>query len=151
MLNWIEKVLEQWKKSWGILILFLVGGSIVGLFIASFCFDKQITLSTMNEWVSLVVGMVALILGIISLFLSFYNVEQSNKVQQDTKQIMTEIRDDIKDNLEDTKNEILLHLELLPNKTAKEIKYEINNPPFQIGDEGGESHGRQNLREHYFL
>lgn len=39
--------------------------------------------------------MVALILGVISLFLSFYNVEQSNEIQKETVKIMTDVKEDM--------------------------------------------------------
>ena len=91
----LKKIIGFWKSIWGKLIAFIICGSIVALFIASFCLDKSLTLSVMNEWVSLVVGMAALILGIISLFLSFYNVEQSNEVQKDTIKIMNDVKNDI--------------------------------------------------------
>lgn len=91
----LKKIIEFWKNIWGKLIAFIICGSIVALFIASFCLDKKLTLSIMNEWVSLVVGMAALVLGIISLFLSFYNVEQSNDVQRETVEIMNNVKEDI--------------------------------------------------------
>lgn len=91
----LKMIISFWKSIWGKLIAFIICGSIVALFIASFCLDKSLTLSIMNEWVSLVVGMAALILGIISLFLSFYNVEQSNEVQKDTIKIMNDVKNDI--------------------------------------------------------
>lgn len=91
----LKKIIKFWKEIWGKLIAFIICGSIVALFIASFCLDKKLTLSIMNEWVSLVVGMAALVLGIISLFLSFYNVEQSNDVQRETIEIMNNVKTDI--------------------------------------------------------
>lgn len=91
----LEKIILFWKSIWGKLIPFIICESIVALFIASFCLDKEVTLSIMNEWVSLVVGMAALILGIISLFLSFYNVEQSNAIQRETIEIMQNVKEDI--------------------------------------------------------
>lgn len=91
----LKKMIKFWKDIWGKLIAFIICGSIVALFIASFCLDKKLTLSIMNEWVSLVVGMAALVLGIISLFLSFYNVEQSNDVQRQTVEIMNNVKEDI--------------------------------------------------------
>lgn len=95
----LERMIKFWKEIWGKLIAFIICGSIVALFIASFCLDKELTLSIMNEWVSLVVGMAALVLGIISLFLSFYNVEQSNDVQRETVEIMNNVKEDIVDRI----------------------------------------------------
>lgn len=98
-MKYLDNVIKFWKAIWGKLIAFIICGSIVALFIASFCLKEELTLSVMNEWVSLVVGMAALILGIISLFLSFYNVEQSNKTQQETIEIMNKVKGDIENKL----------------------------------------------------
>ena len=49
----------------------------------------------MNEWVSLVLGLVALFIGIISLFLSFYNVDQAYKSQQDNLREMEKVQQSI--------------------------------------------------------
>ncbi|MCI7674155.1 MAG: hypothetical protein SOZ15_00635, partial [[Ruminococcus] torques] len=76
----LKNAVDFWKSFWWKLLAFVLSGSIAALFIASFCLKEELSLSVMNEWVSLVVGMAALILGIISLILSFYNVEQSNEV-----------------------------------------------------------------------
>lgn len=94
-MKYLDNVIKFWKAIWGKLIAFIICGSIVALFIASFCLKEELTLSVMNEWVSLVVGMAALILGIISLFLSFYNVEQSNNVQRETIEIMHNVKDEL--------------------------------------------------------
>ncbi|MDY5882073.1 hypothetical protein ACQRCQ_03085 [Lachnospiraceae bacterium SGI.085] len=103
----LEELITFWKDIWGKFALFSIAGSIIALFIVSFVFDKNITLEVMNEWVSLVAGMSALVLSIISLFLSFYNVEQSNEVQKETLKIMNEVKEGLGsriDNLQDEMN-----------------------------------------------
>lgn len=99
----LKDIVSFWQSIWGKLLVFIFCGSIVALFIASFCLDKRLTLSVMNEWISLVVGMAALILGIISLFLSFYNVEQSNEIQKDTLKIMAEVKAEITNEIKEMK------------------------------------------------
>lgn len=111
----LKKTVDFWRAIWGKLIAFIIGGSIVALFIASFCMEKTLTLSVMNEWVSLVVGMAALLLGIISLFLSFFNVDQSNEVQRETVKIMNEVKEDI------TKK--LCEIQINMNNNFSDIKY----------------------------
>lgn len=127
MKDYVENILRFWKSIWGKLITFILCGSIIALFIASFCLDKELTLSVMNEWVSLIVGMAALILGIISLFLSFYNVEQSNDMQKDTIKIMTDVKEDITKKL----NEIQINME----HNFSDIKMNSN---FQGNGDSGE-------------
>lgn len=95
----LRNAINFWKNFWWKLLAFVLSGSIVALFIASFCKKEELSLSVMNEWVSLIVGMAALILGIISLILSFYNVEQSNEVQKETIEIMNEVKNDIEEKL----------------------------------------------------
>ena len=116
--NKLRKIIKYWKSIWGKLIAFIICGSIVALFIASFYSDKTLTLSVMNEWVSLVVGMAALILGIISLFLSFYNVEQSNEVQQNTIQIMNDVKEEFSKKIND--------MQMSMNDNFSEIKRNSN-------------------------
>lgn len=95
----LKKAVKFWKGFWWKLVAFATVGSIVALFIASFCLEEELTLSVMNEWVSLILGMAAFILGIISLILSFYNVDQSYEVQKDTIDIMHKVQDDIESKL----------------------------------------------------
>ena len=81
---------------WGSFVIYVLATSIIGLFIASFVLKEEITLAKMNEWVSLVLGLVALFIGIISLFLSFYNVDQSVQSQKQSMEIMNSVNEDIK-------------------------------------------------------
>ncbi len=125
-MNNLKKIIDFWKSIWGKLVAFIICGSIVALFIASFCLDKELTLSVMNEWVSLVVGMAALILGIISLYLSFYNVEQSDEMQNKTYEIMDDVKKDINIELNDIKDKINIGFSdmkdrLYINNTSSEI------------------------------
>ncbi len=110
----MSKIINFWKNFWGLIVCLAIFGSIIALFITSLVLDTSITLSVMNDWVSLVVGMVALILGVISLFLSFYNVEQSNDVQRETVEIMTKVKEEIQLKL----NELQLDM----NKQFSDIK-----------------------------
>lgn len=106
MKRFMSNVINFWKKYWGIFVGLTIFGSIIALFIASFVLDKSITLSVMNEWVSLVVGMVALVLGVISLFLSFYNVDKSNEVQKETVKIMTDVKEDMAERINNIEKKI---------------------------------------------
>lgn len=73
----------KWLENfWGPFVLYVLATSIICLFIVSLVDEDNITLSDMNNWVSIVLGLVALIVGVISLWLSYYNVEQANKSQE---------------------------------------------------------------------
>lgn len=91
----IEVTIAFFRSLWGKFVLYVLSTSIIGLFIASFVLDKEVTLVKMNEWVSLVLGLVALIIGIISLYLSFYNVDQAYQSQKDFLQEMEKVQQSI--------------------------------------------------------
>ena len=72
----------------------------------SIYFKEIVGLDEINTWVGIVLGLVALIIGIISLFLSFYNVEQSNEVQRQTIDIMNIVKEDIMKKINDVQSDI---------------------------------------------
>ena len=130
----LGELITFWKDIWGKFALFSIAGSIIALFIVSFVFDKSITLEVMNEWVSLVAGMSALVLSIISLFLSFYNVEQSNEVQRETLKIMNEVKEGLGlriDNLQDEMNKGFNNIE---NREYKGVIKKIQPMISEIDD-----------------
>ena len=100
----IEDTIRFYKRMWGTFVIYVIATSIIGLFIASFVMKEEITLSKMNEWVSLVLGLVALIIGIISLFLSFYNVDQAYKMQEDNLKKMTELQKTVENKINSLDN-----------------------------------------------
>ncbi len=87
----IAKKIKRFESFWGEFVMYVLATSVVGLFVASFVQDKNITLSDMNSWVSIVLGLVALVVGIISLWLSFYNVDQVNKSQEKIEKKVNEL------------------------------------------------------------
>lgn len=95
----IEETINFFRQIWGTFVIYVLATSIIGLFIASFILKEEITLTKMNEWVSLVLGLVALFVGIISLFLSFYNVDQSIQSQKQSMEIMDNVNEDIKETI----------------------------------------------------
>lgn len=100
-----DLLIESFQKFWWIYTLCLIGFSVSALFIMSFVYDKSITISVMNSWVGIVLGLVATIIGIISMFLSFYNLDQSIKTQQETLEKINGIKEDIIKYIEVTSKE----------------------------------------------
>lgn len=125
----LKNVVAFWKSFWWKLVAFATVGSIVALFIASFCLQKELTLSVMNEWVSLILGMAAFILGIISLILSFYNVEQSNDVQKETIKIMNNVKEDIVDRIVVIEKKIDTGF---TDDIGKKIRFEVKTMPVNV-------------------
>ena len=109
----LKQIVYIWKKFWWRILIFVLFFSIITLFITSFIFDQEITLSVMNEWVSLIVGLAALLLGIISLILSFYNLDQSTEMQRESLQIMNIVKNDIENKVIELKFEMNKQFEVI--------------------------------------
>ncbi len=102
----IEETVRFFRDFWGRFVLYVIATSIIGLFLGSIYFKEIVGLDEINTWVGIVLGLVALIIGIISLFLSFYNVEQSNEVQRQTIDIMNIVKEDIMKKINDVQSDI---------------------------------------------
>lgn len=109
-----KHVLQEWRRFWGIFVIYVFATSVILLFVASFAFGKSVTLSDMNNWVGIILGMIALVIGIISLYLSFYNLDEANRTQQETLDILEKVEKNIDARLRE-----------LPKDTAKEVKYQM--------------------------
>lgn len=97
-------IVEKFRRLWGGFVLYVVATSIIGLFLGSIFFEKVIGLNEINSWVSVILGLIALVISVISLFLSFYNVDQSNAIQKETIEIMNAVKNDIKNELNDVRD-----------------------------------------------
>ena len=88
----IEKCIAFFKKYWGIVTSFVISTSIVALFTCSLVFDRKIELQIMNNWVGIILGMIATIMSIISLFLSFYNLEREREEGKENRELFLAFR-----------------------------------------------------------
>ena len=88
----IEKCIAFFKKYWGIVTSFVISTSIVALFTCSLVFDRKIELQIMNNWVGIILGMIATIMSIISLFLSFYNLEREREEGKENRELFLDFR-----------------------------------------------------------
>ncbi|WP_300080023.1 hypothetical protein [uncultured Thomasclavelia sp.] len=91
----LDRVVDCMRSFWWKYVIYTITTGILALFIASLVLDKSITISIMNSWIGIILGLVALIIGIISMFLSFYNLDQSIKTQQETVQMIDNLRKEI--------------------------------------------------------
>ena len=101
MLEKIENALNIARKWFLPLSIVLIVVSVTGMYFASLCIES-IAVSDMNNFVSIILGIVALTTSIISTVLSFYNLEKSqvlNQQQQDSLKTMTEIQNKILEKL----------------------------------------------------
>lgn len=88
----IQDTIQFFRSFWGKFVFYVLATSIIGLFLGSIYFKSEIELETINSWVSIVLGLVALIIGIISLFLSFYNLDEGNRNNKESVEIMQDIK-----------------------------------------------------------
>lgn len=96
----LDKVIKHARNFWWIYVVCVLTLGILSLFITALVFDKDITVSIMNSWVGVILGLVAMVIGVISMFLSFYNLDQSIKTQKETINKIEEIKKEIIDFVE---------------------------------------------------
>lgn len=91
MLKKMEKLVEMFKMKWLRLIATISWVSLILLFISSFIYKQEIVLQTMNSWVGLILGLIAVVLSVISMVLSFYNTERTNEISQQSAKTSMEL------------------------------------------------------------
>ena len=117
----IDEMIRFFRDLWGKFVFYVLATSIIGLFLGSIFFKKIIGLNEINTWVGIVLGLVALVIGIISLFLSFYNVDQANKTQEKTVDIIQGFRNDMIEHIHNLQNDVERKIEESSEKTRNEI------------------------------
>lgn len=127
----IDAIVQFFRDLWEKFVLYVLATSIIGLFLGSIFFEKIIGLNEINTWVGIVLGLVALVIGIISLFLSFYNVDQANKTQEKTVEIIQGFRNDMIEHIHNLQNDVERKIEESSEKTRNEIA------KFTYKDNGG--------------
>ncbi len=71
--------------------IYIITTSLVLLVVCSLIFDKSLELSTINNWVGVILGLVALVATVFSLGLSFYNYDQQNELNKQNEVILQKI------------------------------------------------------------
>ena len=104
--NNIEELIEKFRRFWGEFIIYILATSIIGLFIANLISKDNITLSDMNNWVSIILGFAAFMVGIISLWLSFYNIDKMLEAQTKSEKNMSDIKEDINKTIKSIKKQV---------------------------------------------
>ena len=136
----IDEMIQFFRDLWGKFVFYVLATSIIGLFLGSIFFKEIIGLDEINTWVGIVLGLVALVIGVISLFLSFYNVDQANKTQEKTVEIIQGFRDDMIEHMHDMQSDVERKIEESSEKTRNEIakfKYR-NSGKFSVENNGAE-------------
>lgn len=118
----IENTVAFFRELWGKFVFYAIATSIIGLFLCSIIFDKNIKIGIINNWIGIILGLVALVIGIISLFLSFYNLDQANKTQEKTVKLIEEF----KINIVDRMNKLQMDVEKKIDETSEKTQATIN-------------------------
>mgnify|MGYP003316930309 CR=1 FL=1 len=58
-------------------------------------FKENIELQTINNWIGIILGLVATIASIISLYLSFYNLEREQEQNRENNKLLIDLRETI--------------------------------------------------------
>jgi len=119
----VERVVYFFKRTWATWIFSIIGASVVLLFSFSLIFDKKIELQIINNWIGIILGLVATIASIISLFLSFYNLELEREESKENRSLMEGLRATLRE-LERTQQDINKRLDEQV-KATKEIREEM--------------------------
>lgn len=91
----MREIINTLKKHWWILVLYLVGTSVIAMFIVSIVFKENLELETINGWISLILGFVATLVSIIGTILSFYNLEQANESERRINSILCDLKNEV--------------------------------------------------------
>lgn len=118
----IQDTIQFFRSFWGKFVFYVLATSIIGLFLGSIYFKSEIELETINSWVSIVLGLVALIIGIISLFLSFYNLDEGNRNNKESVEIMQDIKMEFMKQIGDMRKDILHKIEESSQETQNIIQ-----------------------------
>lgn len=101
----IERTVNFFRKIWGSLVMWMIGFSIIALFTSSLIFKENIELQTINNWIGIILGLVATLMSIISLFLSFYNLEKEHEESRANNELLNEMKIILRD-IEKNQNEL---------------------------------------------
>lgn len=83
------------RHFWGWFI-YIVSTSLIAIVVCSLIFDKNIELNTINNWVGVVLGLVALVATVFSLGLSFYNYDKQNELDKQNRELMQQVLSETK-------------------------------------------------------
>jgi ABC-type multidrug transport system fused ATPase/permease subunit len=123
----IEEKISFFRDFWGKFVFYVIATSVIGLFLGSIYFEKIVGLNEINAWVGIVLGLVALIIGIISLFLSFYNVDQANRTQEKTVEIIQTFQENMIEHMHKLQLDVERKIEESSEKTRNEIRTMYND------------------------
>jgi uncharacterized membrane protein YcjF (UPF0283 family) len=108
----LEESIKWYQKRWSTVVLWIVPISFVVILAISIIYQSN-QLNAINAWISLILGFIATLLSIISTLLSFYNLEKTNELNDENRELMRKVEQKLTE---------------LPDKTAKAVKASFSNP-----------------------
>lgn len=104
-------------KDWVFIILFTyLVISITSLFYINLAKGEPLTLDTINDWVSLILGLVATIFSVLSMWLSFHSLDKSNERNEESIRNMNSLKEEILKRVDETNAAYLQHFNDLKGK-----------------------------------
>lgn len=94
--NGLEKIIFYVKNHFWNWFIYIITTSLVLLVSFSLIFKESITLSTINNWVGVILGLVALVATVFSLGLSFYNFDKQNELDKKNRDLMNQVLNETK-------------------------------------------------------
>ena len=125
--KYVEDKINFFRNIWGTFVIFVISTSVIAIFVASICINKKIGLDIINNWVSVILGLVATFGSVVSLFLSFYNVDQANDMQTNYKEEIQTIKEEITNNLNNTQEAIISIVKETHKDTIDKLYYRTVN------------------------
>lgn len=135
----IDGAIQFFRDLWWKFVCYVLATSVIGLFLGSIFFKEVIGLNEINTWVGIVLGLVALVIGVISLFLSFYNVDQANKTQEKTVDIIQKFQDKMVDRMHKLQVDVEHKIDESTEKTRSDLKFYNSTSETSVNQETGNS------------
>lgn len=89
----LSKRIESFKNNWSKYAIYVLSTSIILMFTFSLKYKQNLELQTINNWVGIILGLLATMTSVISLFLSFYNLEKEGEESKDNQRTLGEMKD----------------------------------------------------------
>ena len=92
----LAKLIRAVRRHFWSWFIYIVSTSLIAIVVCSLIFDKNIELNTINNWVGVVLGLVALVATVFSLGLSFYNYDKQNELDKQNRELMQQVLNETK-------------------------------------------------------
>lgn len=120
------ELIKTMKKHWWIIVSYLIGTSIIAMFLISIIYKTNLQLEIINGWISLILGFVATLVSIIGTILSFYNLDQTNESERRINLILCDLKNEVEKTREFQENTMGRQMKVKEVPPEKKIIIEEN-------------------------